>query len=370
MRTDEVVLLVRGGRAGRPPGRRAGRGALRRILEAARSPGRSPTPEEEQPCAFNAIRPRRLAGVVALTAGAVLAATGASTWSRISGPTQPGAQLGLVRTRTASYTSSGTRARRRRRSPRRTLPTGSAAGTSTVATGFDGNGGLALLAMPDQTLRPSPRRAPGLERTASTPTRHPLTAELEPPVRRLRGGASRQLRVRDRRHAGEERPTRHRLAGTAAEGMPPSSIPPNAYIADQTGSRLATDSASGAVVIAGTTLAGKGGVAVQQILPGHGARGAPAAPVELGRTTTTDQRPDRSPRRVRRLRERQGRQALPLRRFGQDAGHRSVQQRDGLRRPDGRLWVAWGSAGGSSSPARTTRRAPSTGAGCSRRARD
>jgi hypothetical protein len=60
--------------------------------------------------------------------------------------------------------------------------------------------------------------------------------------------------------------------GFAAAGVPPGAIPQNAYAADQTASRLATDGASGAVVMAGTTLAGKGGVAVQQILPGRGAQ--------------------------------------------------------------------------------------------------
>jgi hypothetical protein len=60
--------------------------------------------------------------------------------------------------------------------------------------------------------------------------------------------------------------------GFAAAGVPPGSIPQGAYVADQTASRLATDGASGAVVLAGTTLAGKGGIAVQQILPGRGAQ--------------------------------------------------------------------------------------------------
>ena len=278
-------------------------------------------------------------GVVALTAGAVRAASGASTWSRISGPTQPGAQLGLVRTQDgvlhvvwnkgATPTSIF---------ETRLSPTGSAAGTSTVATGFDGNGGLALLAMPDQTLRLFAAGAthPGSSvngiNTYTAPT-HGGSWSLQTGAS-WGGAVANSASVIGATLAKNGQPVTA-WRGTAAEGMPPSSIPPNAYIADQTGSRLATDSASGAVVIAGTTLAGKGGVAVQQILPGHGAQVAPAASVEPDGLQQRDQRPNRGPRRVRRLRGRQGRQALPLRRFGQDAGHRSVQQRDGLHRARG-----------------------------------
>ena len=58
--------------------------------------------------------------------------------------------------------------------------------------------------------------------------------------------------------------------GTAAEGLPPSSIPQNAYAPFQLATHLATDAGSGAVVLAGVYGGGKGGVFVQQILPGAG----------------------------------------------------------------------------------------------------
>ena len=96
-------------------------------------------------------------GALMLAAWAALAAqarSSAAPWSRISGPTQPGVQLGLARTadgvlhvvwnRGSTPTSIF---------ETRLSPAGKAIGTSTVATGFDGNGGLALLAMPDKTLR-------------------------------------------------------------------------------------------------------------------------------------------------------------------------------------------------------------------------
>ena len=60
--------------------------------------------------------------------------------------------------------------------------------------------------------------------------------------------------------------------GTAAEGAPPASIPQNGYEGGMAESFVATDAGSGAVVLAGQTNAGQGGVYVQQILPGTGAR--------------------------------------------------------------------------------------------------
>ena len=58
--------------------------------------------------------------------------------------------------------------------------------------------------------------------------------------------------------------------GTAAEGLPPTSIPQNAYAPFQLATHLATDAGSGAVVLAGVYGGGKGGVYVQQVLPGAG----------------------------------------------------------------------------------------------------
>src|SRR2546421_7144220 len=92
-------------------------------------------------------------GLAALAAAAS-AAGSSSGWNRISGPTQPGSQLGLARTgdgvlhviwnRGAQTTSIF---------ETRVSSTGKTLGTTTVATGWQGNGGLALLTMPDGTLR-------------------------------------------------------------------------------------------------------------------------------------------------------------------------------------------------------------------------
>src|SRR3954471_16237467 len=68
---------------------------------------------------------------------------GAAAWGRISGPTQPGVELGLARTKdgvlhvVANRGVSGTTI-----SETRLSSTGRTIGTSTVATGWGGNRGL------------------------------------------------------------------------------------------------------------------------------------------------------------------------------------------------------------------------------------
>ena len=102
-----------------------------------------------------------LTAIFVATAAALVTAAGAggaaprTTWSRISGPTQPGVQLGLARSadgvlhviwnRGATPTSIF---------ETRLSPKGKAVGTSTVATGFDGNGGLGLLVDAGQDAPP------------------------------------------------------------------------------------------------------------------------------------------------------------------------------------------------------------------------
>src|SRR5581483_8724847 len=103
---------------------------------------------------FVALAVAASAVAAALAAGAGRAAPAGAAWSRISGPTQPGNQLGLARTsdgvlhvvwnRGATPTSIF---------ETRLSPAGQPAGTSTVANGWDGNQGLALLVMPDASLR-------------------------------------------------------------------------------------------------------------------------------------------------------------------------------------------------------------------------
>ena len=301
-------------------------------------------------------RPRHIVlaaslGAAALAAGAVGAAPLASPWSRISGPTQPGVQLGLARTpdgvlhvvwnRGSTPTSIF---------ETRLSASGKPSGTSTVATGFDGNGGLALLTMPDKTLRLF--AAGQTHPNSSAAGINTFTAPEAGVKWALQNGvywggavASSAGLIGATLTKNGQPVTAWR--GFAAEGLPPSSIPQNAYIADQTGSRLATDSASGAVVIAGTTVAGKGGVAVQQILPGHGAQ--VLLPLQSNLTDYNNGISGRIGAPGVFVAYADGKSAR-LYRYGGSAKTLATGPYNSATvctGPEGRLWVAWGgSAGG------------------------
>ena len=206
--------------------------------------------------------------VAVLTAGAGLA-TPAGPWSRISGPTQAGSQLGLARTadgvlhviwnRGTSATSIF---------ETRLSPAGKAVGTSTVATGWNGNGGLALIVMPDKSLRLFAPGTGGIN-TFTAPATGGSWAQQSGAAW---GGAIAEA-------SGVIGATLTRSGqpvtawrGNAAEGVPPASVPQSGYEGGMTESFLATDAASGAVVLAGATNAGQGGVYAQKILPSPGPR--------------------------------------------------------------------------------------------------
>jgi hypothetical protein len=213
--------------------------------------------------------------LLALSTGAALAAqartTAGSAWSRVSGPTQPGAQLGLARTTdgvlhvvwnkgatpTSIYET-------------RVSSTGKTFGTSTVATGFDGNGGLALLTMPDGSLRlfASGGARPGSSQYGI----NTFTAPAGGGSWRLQSGVAWGGAVAGASGVIGATLTKDGQAATAwrgyaAIGVPPTSIPPNAYQGGMTESRLAIDEAGGGLVLSGVTNSGKGGVYVQQVLP-------------------------------------------------------------------------------------------------------
>jgi hypothetical protein len=207
-------------------------------------------------------------GAVALAAGAVSTAPAASPWSRISGPAQPGSQLGLARTqdgvlhviwnRGATPTSIF---------ETRLSAAGTPAGTSTVTTGWNGNGGLALLVMPDKTLRLFASGTGGI---------NTFTAPAGGRSWSLQKGTFWGTAIAEA--AGVIGATLTKdgqpvtaWSGNAAEGVPPASVPQSGYQGGMTESHLATDAASGAVVLEGETNAGQGGVYVQQILPSRGA---------------------------------------------------------------------------------------------------
>jgi hypothetical protein len=220
-----------------------------------------------------------VAGLILATAAvaalAAQAGPAASPWTRISGPTQPGVQLGLARTADGVLHVIWNRGT----SPTsifetRYSPAGRAVGTSTVARGYNGNGGVALLVMPDRTLRLFAAGAT----SPSSPAYgiNTFTAPASGRTWSLQSGVSWGGSV-----AGASGVIGAALTkdgqpvtawrGFAAEGLPPGSLPQNPFVGDQTASHLATDAASGAVVLSGPTIAGKGGIFVRQILPDAGA---------------------------------------------------------------------------------------------------
>lgn len=277
----------------------------------------------------------------ALTASAAPRRT---AWTRISGPAQPGEQLGLARTpdgvlhviwnRGVTPTSIF---------ETRLSPAGRAIGTSTVATGFDGNGGLALLVMPDRTLRlfASGAIRPGSPAYGINTFVAPASGETWS----LQSGAywggavANASPVIGATLTKDGRPVTA-WRGTAAVGVPPSSI--QGYEGGMTESQLATDGAGGAVVLSGVTNAGQGGVYVQQVLPSLGARTILPLPFSLN-----DWNPSLS-----------GRLGAPgvyvayadgkavrLYRYGggtKTLGRGAFTSAAACPGPGGRLWVAWG----------------------------
>jgi hypothetical protein len=90
--------------------------------------------------------------LAAATCAAARAAIPPTTWIRVSGPTHAGTQLALAREVSTLHVVSA------QGDPATITDTllgkdGKAIGSSTVATGFDGTGGLALLGMPGGSLR-------------------------------------------------------------------------------------------------------------------------------------------------------------------------------------------------------------------------
>jgi hypothetical protein len=219
---------------------------------------------------------------VAAAAAAALTAQGGSTakrWTRVSGPTQPGVELGLARTANGVLHVIWNRGV----SPAsifetRFSPAGRAVGTSTVASGYDGNGGLALLVMPDGTLRLF--AAGATSRSSPADGINLFTAPASGGRWSLQSGVTWGGAVANASGLIGAALTKDgqpvtAWRGYAAEGAPPSSVPQDAYVGDQTASHLSTDAVTGAVVLSGVTIAGKGGLFVRQILP------TPSAPVTL-----------------------------------------------------------------------------------------
>jgi hypothetical protein len=205
----------------------------------------------------------------ALAAQAGRTASSTSAWTRVSGPVQAGSQLGLARTSDGVLHVIWNRGN----SPTsifetRLSPAGRAVGTSTVATGWQGNQGLGLIVMPDKTLRLFAPGQGGINTFTAPAAGRTWTRQSGASW----GGAiaeSAYVIGATLTNAGQPVTA---WRGNAAEGVPPASVPEAGYEGGMAESFLATDAASGAVVLAGATNAGQGGVYAQRILPSPGPR--------------------------------------------------------------------------------------------------
>ncbi|HEY1593748.1 MAG TPA: hypothetical protein VGF74_00015 [Thermoleophilaceae bacterium] len=214
------------------------------------------------------------------SAGAASAAKAVKVkWNRIDGPTGAGNEIGLVRGSdgvlhavwikgTTPSTISDTRISAR----------GRPAGTSTVASGWDGNGGIAGLMMPDQTLRlfvtgghvPNlPTAQTGVNSFTAPASGSPWTLDAG----RVWGGTiaydSGTLGATLMNDGQPVTAWSGTGVGTVHVGLDPNT-PNSAFGSDLGSSLLATDHGSGAVVLSGSTVAGSGGAFVQQVLPSAG----------------------------------------------------------------------------------------------------
>jgi hypothetical protein len=223
-------------------------------------------------------RPHRLlplaVAVVAAVAGALAGVSAGSpsaqtAWLRISGPTAAGLQLGLARTADGVLHVIWNRGNTNTTiSETRLSAAGKSLGTSTVATGWNGNGGLALVTMPDRTLRLFAEGSDGIHTFTASHAGKRWTAPAVSPW----GGAVAEASAIIGATLTKDGQPVTAWRGTAAEGVPPASIPQNGFEGGMGESFLATDAATGAVILSGETNAGQGGAYVQQILPSPGPR--------------------------------------------------------------------------------------------------
>ncbi|HEX3456139.1 MAG TPA: carboxypeptidase-like regulatory domain-containing protein [Gaiellaceae bacterium] len=287
--------------------------------------------------------PRLLALFLAIvsTAIGVAAASAASSsgWTRISGPAAPGVQLGLARgadgvlhviwNRGATPTSIF---------ETRFSAAGKSTGTSTVATGWNGNGGLALVTMPDKTLRLFAAGTDGIHTFTAPAAGKSWMAQAVGPW----GGAVAEASAVIGATLTKDGQPVTAWRGNAAEGAPPASIPQNGYEGGMGESFLATDAATGAVVLSGETNAGQGGAYVQQILPSPGPK-VLATPLAKDWSVSTSGRigaagvyfANADGKNVRFSRYRGSSKTLAT------GPYLSAALCAG---PQGRLWVAWGDA--------------------------
>jgi hypothetical protein len=226
---------------------------------------------------------RIIAAVVLALLGAVtsVAFAGSSTprahWVRVNGPGKPSTELGLLRIHGVLHVASA------QGSPATIIDSqvdsdGRALRTGTVTTGFDSAGGLSLVGMADGSVRlfssggdrPNlPSNLSGINSFVSPPGASSWT--LDPAA--LWGGAV--AGAADEISAtiqGNNQPVTAWSGGFVHVGLGPSAGPDPSYQPDCCGiaPQLATDGATGAVVMSWLSNGRQSGTYVKQVLPSQG----------------------------------------------------------------------------------------------------
>jgi hypothetical protein len=218
------------------------------------------------------------AAALAAAASAGGAASARAAWSRIDGPQQAGTQLGLHRV--SSGGDGGMLHVLWAQGAPATLhdtvlaASGATLRTTTVAQGFDGLGGLAAVGMADGSVRlfAAGGRSVGLPSTQSGINSYVLPS----------GGGAWSLDAASLWGGAVASASDYIGATLTKDGQPVTSWKGFVHVGlgtggatpgykpDMASSWLATDQATGAVVLSGMTIAGAGGTFVQQVLPSAG----------------------------------------------------------------------------------------------------
>jgi hypothetical protein len=217
-----------------------------------------------------------LAGVPATAVGARRAPAAGSSWRRISGPTGAGVQLGLARTSDGVLNVIWNRGNPAPTTifDTRLSGTGASLGTKTIKTNWGGANGLALLVMPDGSLR---LFASGAQSTGSpvggistfTAQADGTGWTLANPGAPWGGAGAAASSIIGATLTKDGQPVTS-WAGFVKQGLD-TSFSTTPFEPFMGSSGLATDGASGAIVLSGTEIASKsGGTWVQQVLPSAG----------------------------------------------------------------------------------------------------
>jgi hypothetical protein len=273
---------------------------------------------------------------------------GTATWTRIDGgtdnATQVGIQLGLARTPDGilhviwnrGYTPT---------TIFQTLisPKGSLLKTTTVASNWDGNGGLALLVMPNHTLRlfVSGGYKPGLGAhfvgvNTFTAPESGASWSYDPGL--VWGGVFAGSEIAATLGPGGQVVTA--FSDSYHVGLGPHGPTPAVH-PDMFNPQLATDQATGAVIYGGVTIAGKGGTFAQRLLPSPG----PALMLGSATENASAGLAARIGGGVYIVTANGSSQTLALTRYGGSTVKVAVgggyTRANVFAAPDGRLWVAW-----------------------------